>query len=61
MRSKPQRAFSCYGGDSHLRGFSRWDQFLTMAFAQLTYRKSLRDITASLRSMSPNKLTWDML
>src|SRR5438034_11794459 len=38
--------------DSHGRGFSCWDQYLAMAFAQLTYRESLRDIEACLRSMS---------
>ena len=31
--------------------FPCWDQFLCMAFAQLTYRKSLRDIEACLRSL----------
>jgi DDE family transposase/uncharacterized protein DUF4372 len=41
-----------YHGDSHGRGFSCWDQYLSMAFAQLTYRESLRDIEACLRSMS---------
>ena len=41
-----------YRGDDHLRGFSCWDQFLAMAFAQLTYRESLRDIEACLRSMT---------
>ena len=41
-----------YRGDDHLRGFSYWDQFLAMAFAQLTYRESLRDIEACLRSMT---------
>jgi DDE family transposase/uncharacterized protein DUF4372 len=41
-----------YRGDSHGRGFSCWDQYLAMAFAQLTYRESLRDIEACLRSMS---------
>ena len=30
---------------------SCWDQFLSMAFAQLTYRESLRDIEACLRSL----------
>ena len=33
-------------------GFSCRDQYLAMAFAQLTYRESLRDIEACLRSMS---------
>jgi hypothetical protein len=40
-----------YQGDIRLRGFSCWDQYLAMAFAQLTYRESLRDIEACLRSM----------
>jgi len=41
-----------YRGDDHLRSFSCWDQYLAMAFAQLTYRESLRDIEACLRSMT---------
>jgi hypothetical protein len=44
-----------YGGDYKIQTFSCWDQFLTMAFAQLTYRESLRDIEACLRS-TPTKL-----
>src|SRR5438876_6071275 len=40
-----------YRGDHKLRGFSCWDQFLSLAFAQLTYRESLRDIEACLRSV----------
>ena len=40
-----------YQGDAHLRGFSCWDQFLAMSFAQLTYRESLRDIEACLQSV----------
>jgi transposase len=47
-----QKCVSRYRGDSHGRGFSCWDQYLAMAFAQLTYRESLRDIEACLRSMS---------
>lgn len=39
-----------YDGDRRVRTFSCWDQFLCMAFAQLTYRESLRDIVACLRS-----------
>src|SRR5437868_9059618 len=38
--------------DSQSRTFSHWDQYLTMAFAQLTYRESLRDIEACLRSVT---------
>ena len=47
-----QKCVARYRGDSHGRGFSCWDQYLAMAFAQLTYRESLRDIEACLRSMS---------
>lgn len=39
-----------YEGDYKIQSFSCWDQFLCMAFAQLTYRESLRDIEACLRS-----------
>ena len=42
-----------YGGDHRVRSFACWDQFLTMAFAQLTYRQSLRDIESCLRSLGP--------
>lgn len=41
-----------YDGDDHHRSLSCWDQYLAMAFAQFTYRESLRDIEACLRSMS---------
>ncbi len=47
-----QKCVARYDGDSHLREFSCWDQLLAMAFAQLTYRESLRDIEACLRSVS---------
>ena len=40
-----------YAGDRRVRTFSCWDQFLSMAFAQLTFRESLRDIVACLRSL----------
>ena len=40
-----------YRGDYKVKSFSCMDQFLCMAFAQLTYRESLRDIEACLRSM----------
>jgi len=46
-----RRCVARYNGDSRLREFSCWDQYLTMAFAQLTCRESLRDIEACLRSM----------
>src|SRR5450631_4864575 len=41
-----------YGGDTRPRGFSCRDQYLCMAFAQLTYRESLRDIEACLRAQA---------
>ena len=44
-----------YRGDFNVRTFSCLDQFLSMAFAQLTYRESLRDIEACLRAQ-PTKL-----
>ena len=46
-----RRCVTRYGGDARPRGFSCWDQYLAMAFAQLTYRDSLRDIEACLRSL----------
>ncbi|HUT14515.1 MAG TPA: IS4 family transposase [Thermoguttaceae bacterium] len=42
-----------YHGNRRVRGFSCLDQLLCMAFAQLTYRESLRDIETCLRSMRP--------
>jgi hypothetical protein len=44
-----------YNGNYKVKSFSCWNQFLTMAFAQLTYRESLRDIQACLR-VAQNKL-----
>lgn len=38
-----------YSGNYKVKSFTCWDQFLCMAFAQLTYRESLRDIQACLR------------
>lgn len=42
-----------YGGHRRPRGFSCRDQFLSMAFAQLTFRESLRDIETCLNAMRP--------
>ena len=39
-----------YRGNYKVKNFSCWDQYLSMAFAQLTYRESLRDIEACLRA-----------
>src|SRR5437762_14245305 len=46
-----RRCVARYGGDARPRGFSCWDQYLAMAFAQLTYRDGLRDIEACLRPL----------
>jgi hypothetical protein len=50
-----RRLVTRYNGDYKVSNFSCWDQFLCMAFAQLTYRESLRDIEACLRAR-PNLL-----
>src|SRR5213594_2345321 len=47
-----QKCVDRYGGGRYLKNLSCWDQYLAMAFAQLTYRESLRDIEACLRSVS---------
>lgn len=53
----PRREFNeCvrrYGGNRRPRGFSCRDQFLCLAFAQLTFRESLRDIETCLRALQP--------
>jgi hypothetical protein len=53
----PKRKFdTCvrrYRGNYWVKRFSCWEQFLTMAFAQLTYRESLRDIETCLRALQP--------
>src|SRR5271154_7220796 len=46
-----RRCVERYQGDLRLRGLTCWDQYLAMAFAQLTYRESLRDIETCLRSL----------
>jgi transposase len=46
-----QKCAARYHGIYYVKNFSCWDQFLAMAFAQLTYRESLRDIEACLRSL----------
>ena len=47
-----QKCVTRYGGDRYAKDFSCWDQYLAMAFAQLTYRESLRDIEACLKAVS---------
>ena len=50
-----RRLVAKYKGNFNVRTFSCVDQFLCMAFAQLTYRESLRDVEACLRAQ-PTKL-----
>ena len=44
-----------YQGNRRVRRFRCWDQFLVLAFAQLTFRESLRDLETCLRAM-PRRL-----
>ena len=54
MQHLPSKAFRrCvrrYRGDRHIQSFTCLDQFLCLAFAQLTHRESLRDIEVCLRA-----------
>jgi hypothetical protein len=45
-----RRCVNRYQGNYHIKRFTCLDQYFCMAFAQLTYRESLRDIEACLRS-----------
>src|SRR5579864_7895466 len=45
-----RRCVTRYDGEHKVKSFSCLDQYLSMAFAQLTYRESLRDIEACLRA-----------
>jgi hypothetical protein len=45
-----RRCVERYNGNYKVKSFSCWDQFLSMTFAQLTYRESLRDIETCLRA-----------
>ena len=47
-----RRCVARYRGHHKVQSFSCLDQYLSMAFAQLTYRESLRDIEACLRAQS---------
>lgn len=46
-----RRCVDRYQGNRKVNSFTCWDQFLSMAFAQLTYRESLRDIETCLRAL----------
>ncbi len=48
-----RRCVARYQGDYKVRGFACLDQFLSLGFAQLTYRESLRDLETCLRAMQP--------
>jgi hypothetical protein len=45
-----RRCVRRYRGDYKVKTFSCWNQFLCMAFGQLTFRESLRDVETCLRS-----------
>ncbi len=45
-----RRIVARYDGDYRIRAFSCWDQFICLAFGQLTFRESLRDLELGLRS-----------
>ena len=47
-----RRCVRKYNGERKVKSFSCLDQFLVMAFAQLTYRESLRETVVCLRSQS---------
>ena len=47
-----RRCVAHYGGEHRIKRFSCLDQYLCLAFAQLTWRESLRDIEACLRAQS---------
>jgi len=47
-----RRCVAAHRGDYKVKDFSCLDQFLAMAFAQLTWRESLRDIEINLRAQS---------
>src|SRR5215472_7187207 len=47
-----RRCVARYRGGHKVKNFSCLDQYLCMAFAQLTYRESLRDIEACLRAQA---------
>src|SRR5258708_19374058 len=49
-----RRLVAKYRGDHNVRTFTCLDQFLSMAFAQITFRESLRDIDASLAAHATN-------
>ena len=53
-----RRCVARYAGEHKVKSFSCLEQYLCMAFAQLTYRESLRDIESSLRAHPRSSITW---
>ena len=51
LRKQFRKCVDRYRGNYRTRSFTCYDQFLCMAFAQLTYRESLRDTILCLRTM----------
>jgi len=47
-----RRIVERYGGDVGIRSLTSWDHYVAMAFAQFTYRESLRDIEVCLRAVA---------
>lgn len=52
-RHELRRCVDRYQGNLYVKTFTCWDQYLSMSFAQLTFRESLRDIEACLRVLGP--------
>ena len=52
-KRKFDRCVRRYRGNRRIKTFSCFDQYLCMAFAQITYRQSLRDIETCLRALKP--------
>ena len=50
-----RRCVAAHRGDHKVKDFTCLDQFLAMAFAQLTYRESLRDIEVNLRAQAKRR------
>ncbi|HVA54693.1 MAG TPA: IS4 family transposase [Gammaproteobacteria bacterium] len=50
-----ERCVARYGGNHKVKSFTCMDQYLCMAFAQLTFRESLRDIEACLRAQAEKR------
>jgi len=48
-KNKFRHCVNHYSGNHRVRSFTCYDQFLCMAFAQLTFRESLRDINPAIK------------